>query len=105
LTFSLFFKSKFIWNDIFVGLLGLIGILCIFQFDIQFRTGILVGLVGDTISPHSPWGIPHPPHEAATITDGSGTVFADGVLVAWVGSGNTCGHSIVVGSGDVEVGS
>jgi drug/metabolite transporter (DMT)-like permease len=41
----LFFKSKFIWNDIFVGLLSLIGILCIFQFDIQFRTGILVGLV------------------------------------------------------------
>jgi drug/metabolite transporter (DMT)-like permease len=40
-----FFKTKFIWNDILVGLLSLIGILCIFQFDIQFRTGILVGLV------------------------------------------------------------
>ena len=70
-----------------------------------FVNGILVGLVGDTITSHSPYGPPHPPHEAATITDGSGTVFADGVLVAWVGSGNTCGHSIVVGSGDVEVGS
>jgi len=39
------FKTKFIWNDIFIGLLSLIGILCIFQFDIHFRTGILVGLV------------------------------------------------------------
>ncbi len=39
------FKTKFIWNDIIIGLLSLIGILCIFQFDIHFRTGILVGLV------------------------------------------------------------
>jgi len=70
-----------------------------------FVNGSLVGLVGDTVTPHSPWRIPHPPHDAATITDGSGTVFADGVLVAWVGSGNSCGHSIAAGSGDVEVGS
>ena len=41
----IFFKTKFIWNDILVGVLSLIGILFIFQFDIQFRTGILVGLV------------------------------------------------------------
>jgi len=40
-----FFKTKLIWNDIFVGILSLIGILFIFQFDIHFRTGILVGLV------------------------------------------------------------
>ncbi len=39
------FKTKFIWNELLIGLLSLIGILCIFQFDIQFRTGILVGLV------------------------------------------------------------
>lgn len=41
----IFFKTKFIWNDIFIGILSLVGILCIFQFDIQFRTGILVGLI------------------------------------------------------------
>jgi drug/metabolite transporter (DMT)-like permease len=40
-----FFKTKLIWNDILIALLSLVGILCIFQFDIQFRTGILVGLV------------------------------------------------------------
>jgi len=66
--------------------------------------GQLVGLVGDTITAHAPWGDPHPPHAAPTIVDGSGTVMADGKFVAWVGSGNTCGHSIVVGSTDVEVG-
>lgn len=41
----LFLKTKLIWNDIFIGLLSLIGIFFIFQFDIHFRTGILVGLV------------------------------------------------------------
>lgn len=66
--------------------------------------GLLVALIGDTITPHAPYGIPHPPHEAPTITDGSGTVKADGKFVAWVNSGNTCGHSIVVGSPDVIVG-
>lgn len=40
----LIFKSKFVWNDLIIGLISLIGILCIFQFDIHFRTGILVGL-------------------------------------------------------------
>ena len=66
--------------------------------------GQLVALVGDTITPHAPYGPPHPPHESATITDGSGTVKADGKFVAWVNSGNTCGHSIQVGSPDVIVG-
>jgi drug/metabolite transporter (DMT)-like permease len=41
----LLFKTKFIWSELLIGLLSLIGILFIFQFDIQFRTGILVGLV------------------------------------------------------------
>ncbi len=39
------FKTKFIWYELLIGLLSLIGILFIFQFDIHFRTGILVGLV------------------------------------------------------------
>ncbi len=38
-------KSKFIWNDIFIGLLSLLGIFFIFQFDIHFRNGIIVGLI------------------------------------------------------------
>lgn len=41
----LFNKSKFIWNDIFIGLLSLLGIFFIFQFDIHFRNGIIVGLL------------------------------------------------------------
>jgi len=65
--------------------------------------GIQVGLHTSTITPHAPWGKPHPPHNAAKTTDGSPTVFAEGDPVLRVGSGNTCGHSIVVGSPDVEV--
>jgi len=66
--------------------------------------GQLVGQVGNTMTSHAPYGPPHPPHEAATITDGSTTVKADGVFVAFKGSGNSCGHSIVSGSTDVIVG-
>jgi uncharacterized Zn-binding protein involved in type VI secretion len=65
--------------------------------------GIPVGLHVSQITPHSPFGRPHPPHRAATTTDGSPTVFCEGVPVLRVGSGNTCGHSIVQGSPDVEV--
>ena len=38
-------KTKWVWTDLLIGLLSLIGIFFIFQFDIQFRTGILVGLI------------------------------------------------------------
>ena len=65
--------------------------------------GIQVGLHVSLITPHSPWGIPHPPHEAAVTTDGSPTVFAEGDPVLRVTSGNSCGHSIVEGSPDVFV--
>ena len=68
-----------------------------------FSNGIKVGLHVSTITPHAPWGKPHPPHAAATTTDGSPTVFAEGDPVLRVGSGNSCGHSIVQGSPDVFV--
>ena len=66
-----------------------------------FANGIKVGLHVSQISPHAPWGKPHPPHDAARTTDGSPTVFAEGSPVLRVGSGNTCGHRIVQGSPDV----
>jgi uncharacterized Zn-binding protein involved in type VI secretion len=69
-----------------------------------FVNGRLVGQVGNTMTSHAPYGPPHPPHDAATITDGSSSVIADGIPVAFVGSGNSCGHSIVVGSEDVIAG-
>lgn len=68
-----------------------------------FANGIPVGLHVSQITSHAPWGRPHPPHEAATTTSGSPTVFAEGVPVLKVGSGNSCGHSIVKGSPDVNV--
>jgi uncharacterized Zn-binding protein involved in type VI secretion len=66
-----------------------------------FANGIKVGLHVSQISPHAPWGKPHPPHDAARTTDGSPTVFAEGSPVLRVGSGNSCGHRIVQGSPDV----
>lgn len=68
-----------------------------------FCNGIPVGLHVSQITPHAPYGKPHPPHKAATTTTASPTVFAEGVQVLRVGSGNTCGHSIVEGSPDVFV--
>lgn len=68
-----------------------------------FCNGIAVGLHVSLITPHAPWGRPHPPHENAKTTEGSPTVFAEGDPVLRVGSGNTCGHSIVKGSPNVFV--
>ena len=68
-----------------------------------FCNGIPVGLHVSVITPHAPWGKPHPPHAAAVTTDGSPTVFAESCPVLRIGSGNSCGHSIVQGSPDVFV--
>lgn len=65
--------------------------------------GIQVGLHVSQITPHAPWGKPHPPHAAAKTTSASPTVFAEGAPVLRVGSGNSCGHSIVQGSPNVFV--
>ncbi len=66
-----------------------------------FANGIAVGLHVSQISAHAPYGDPHPPHAAATTTEGSPSVFAEGSPVLRVGSGNSCGHSIVQGSPNV----
>ena len=69
-----------------------------------FANGIKVGLHVSKLTPHAPWGKKHhPPHKAATTTEGSPTVFCEGSPVLRVGSGNTCGHSIVEGSPNVFV--
>jgi len=62
--------------------------------------GIKVGLHVSPITPHAPWGSPH---DAAVTTDGSPTVFAENAPVLRVGSGNSCGHSIIQGSSNVFV--
>lgn len=68
-----------------------------------FCNGKPVGLHVSPISPHQPFGKPHPPHKAAKTTEGSPTVFCEGSPVLRVGSGNTCGHSISQGSDNVFV--
>lgn len=68
-----------------------------------FCNGIPVGLHISQITPHAPFGKPHPPHNAASTTEGSPTVFCENQPVLRIGSGNTCGHSISQGSPDVTV--
>ena len=64
-----------------------------------FANGIAVGLHVSDITKHPGGG----KHNAAKTTEGSPTVFAEGVSVLRVGSGNTCGHSITEGSPNVFV--
>lgn len=64
-----------------------------------FANGIAVGLHVSDITPHDPRK--KDPHKKAKTTEGSPTVFAEGVPVLRVGSGNTCGHKVVEGSPNV----
>lgn len=64
-----------------------------------FANSIAVGLHVSDITPH-PKGSKH---KKAKTTEGSPTVFAEGVAVLRVGSGNSCGHKITQGSPDVNV--
>lgn len=68
-----------------------------------FANGKAVGLHVSGITPHAPYGKPHPPHASAKTTSGSNTVICEGAPVLKVGSGNTCGHSISQGSPDINV--
>jgi uncharacterized Zn-binding protein involved in type VI secretion len=65
--------------------------------------GIPVGLHVSSITPHAPWGRPHPPHQAAVTTSASPDVICEGSPVLRITSGNSCGHSIVQGSENVIV--
>lgn len=64
---------------------------------------IPAGLHVSKITPHAPFGNPHPPHAAATTTTASKTILIDNVPVLHVGSTTSCGHSIVTGSPSVEI--
>lgn len=46
----IFSKKQIQWPDLTIALLSLLGILCIFQFDIQYRKGIVVGLVSSLVA-------------------------------------------------------
>lgn len=63
-----------------------------------FANGKPVGLHVSDITPHGKGK-----HKKAKTTEGSPTVFAEGVPVLRTGSSETCGHSIVQGSPNVNV--
>ena len=65
-----------------------------------YVNGIPIGLHVSRISGH---GEDDHSDNAAYTTDASPTVYAEGVAVLRVGSGNSCGHRIVKGSEDVFV--
>lgn len=65
--------------------------------------GSTVCVTGTGVTAHAPWGIPHPPHAAASTTGGSATVRAGGVPINRTGDVDTCGHARVGGSPDVRV--
>jgi uncharacterized Zn-binding protein involved in type VI secretion len=68
-----------------------------------FANGIAVGLHVSQITNHAPYGKRTDQHRAATTTSASESVICEGSQVLKVGSGNSCGHSIVEGSPDVNV--
>jgi len=63
-----------------------------------FVSGLPAGLNISPISPHLPWGKPHPPHAVSLTITGSPTVFCEYSPLLRIGSSTTCGHSIVQGS-------
>jgi uncharacterized Zn-binding protein involved in type VI secretion len=60
--------------------------------------GSPVAVVGDAVAPHG-----KPPHAAAVMAQGSGTVRAGGIAVCRAGDAASCGH-VASGSSDVSAG-
>ncbi|MBA5791446.1 DMT family transporter [Flavobacterium sp. xlx-214] len=46
----IFFKRKMIWYEVFLGCLVVVGLLLIFQFETQYKMGILVALLSAFLS-------------------------------------------------------
>lgn len=63
-------------------------------------SGLPVGLHPSPITPHPNY---RGPHKRAVTTSASSTVFCEGFPVLRVTSGNSCGHSIVIGTNSVIV--
>jgi len=70
--------------------------------------GQLAALVGTVDRSHAPYprrhSNPHPPHQAATISQGSSTVRIEGKFAARKGDPLTCNHVVNQGSPDVNIG-
>ena len=62
-----------------------------------------VCVTGTVVTPHAPWGEPHPPHAAANTTGGSLSVRAGGRPINRTGDSDTCGHSRTGGIPDVRI--
>ena len=61
--------------------------------------GLAPARIGDAVEPHG-----DPPHDSATMVEGSATVLVEGVGVCRVGDAASCGHTITTGSPNVAAG-
>lgn len=68
-----------------------------------FINGKPAGLMLSQVTPHMPYGKPHPPHKAAKVVTGSKSVICNGRPLIRVGSRCTCGHKVIQGSFNVFV--
>jgi len=65
--------------------------------------GLPTSVIGDRVSAHAPCPLV-PSHCAAVVVQGSGTVFAEGRPVVYVGAIDSCGHVRAIGSPTVITG-
>lgn len=65
--------------------------------------GLPTSLIGGSVSAHPPCSPESPAHCSAVVTQASGTVFAEGQPVVYVGAVDSCGHSRATGSPNVLV--
>jgi len=65
-----------------------------------FLDGKPIALHVSRVTPHAPWGRPHPPHAKAVTTGGYSTnMFVEGKPVVLQGASTSCGHPITECSG------
>lgn len=79
------------------------GVVCANTCSTIFCDGKPVAKIGSIIAPHQCCG--HSGCEAhchAVITTGESSILVEGVPIAVVGSMNSCGHHMAVGSGSVS---
>jgi drug/metabolite transporter (DMT)-like permease len=83
----LFTKKKIQWQDLMIALISLLGILFIFQFDIQYRKGIAVGLGSSFIAAlftqfNKKLTVKNPPQTIQTFQMLGGFVFLAIIVIA-----------------------
>lgn len=67
-----------------------------------FMDGKPIALHPSPVTPHSPWGRSHPPHNNSMTTEGLKNVVVEGSQPVFKGAGTTCGHNIATASDSTD---